>query len=208
MQTATQTTTLVGALWPRAAAPGVVRSALLAILGTALLTLAAKIQVPFYPVPMTLQTLGIAVIAAAFGARLAGATVLLYLAEGMAGLPVFANTPPAVAGLSYMLGPTGGYLIGFVAAAFLVGHLAETGWDRSLPLLFVAMLLGDVVILSCGTAWLAWVASLPSSPSGVGLARALQLGVYPFLLGALVKEALGAALVRGAWGLVRKLRAA
>lgn len=207
-ETATQTSsaTLIGTLWPRADARDALRFAALAVIGAVLLTISAKIKVPFYPVPMTLQTLGVAVIAASFGARLAGATVLLYLAAGMAGLPVFTSTPPAVASLSYMMGPTGGYLVGFVLAALLVGHLAERGWDRSLFTLFAAMLLGDAVILSLGTAWLAWGAALPSSASGMGFAKALEFGLYPFLLGALVKEALGAAVIRGAWTMVRKLR--
>src|SRR5688500_8264991 len=115
--------TLIGALWPHAQARNLLRFAVLAIAGVVLLTISAKIKVPFYPVPMTLQTLALAVIAASFGARLAGATVLLYLAAGMAGLPVFANTPPALAGLGYMMGPTGGYLLGFLLAALLVGRL-------------------------------------------------------------------------------------
>ena len=103
----TESSTLAAALWPQS----MLRSVVLAILGAALLTLSAKIKVPFYPVPMTLQTLALAVLAASFGARLAVATVLLYLAEGLAGLPVFTNTPPAAAGLAYMIGPTGGCLL-------------------------------------------------------------------------------------------------
>ena len=198
-ETATPPATLIGTLWPDADTRTLVRFAVLAVIGAVLLTIAAKIKVPFYPVPMTMQTLGVAIIAASFGARLGVASVILYLAAGMAGLPVFTNTPPAVAGLTYMMGPTGGYLLGFALAALLVGHLAERGWDRSLFTLFFAMLLGDAVILSLGTAWLAFGA-------GLGLAKALAVGLYPFLLAALLKEALGAALVRGAWTLVRKLR--
>jgi biotin transport system substrate-specific component len=197
IDTATEPTTLVTALGPQS----LLRSFVLAVLGAALLTLSAKIKVPFYPVPMTLQTLALAVLAAAFGARLAVASVLLYLAEGLAGLPVFTNTPPAAAGFAYMVGPTGGYLVGFIAAAFLIGHLAERGWDRSLPLLFGAMLLGDVLILGLGAGWLAFGAP------GLGLDKALQAGVAPFLLGAIVKEALGASVVVASWSLVRKLRA-
>ena len=197
IDTTTESSTLAAALWPQS----MLRSVVLAILGAALLTLSAKIKVPFYPVPMTLQTLALAVLAASFGARLAVATVLLYLAEGLAGLPVFTNTPPAAAGLAYMVGPTGGYLVGFVAAAFLIGRLAERGWDRSLPLLFGAMLLGDAMILGLGAGWLAFGAP------GLGLDKAVQAGVAPFLLGAIVKEALGASFVVATWGLVRKLRA-
>ncbi len=173
------------------------------VVGTLLLALAAKAKVPFYPVPMTLQTLAVAILAASLGARLAVATVLLYLFEGAVGLLVFTNTPPAAAGLGYFLGPTGGYLIGFVASAFIVGSLASQGWDRSLPRLFLAMMLGDLAIFAFGAGWLAYGATLASAPEGLGLAKALSVGVYPFLLGALVKEALGAATIVGIWSLAR-----
>lgn len=195
--------TLVNHVWPGRDL-GMVRSAILVVLGTCVLVLSAKAKVPFYPVPMTLQTLAIAVIAASSGARLATATVVLYLLEGLAGFPVFTNTPPAAAGLSYMLGPTGGYLLGFVFSAAIIGTLADNGWGRSLPRLFVAMLAGDIAIFICGVAWLAWFAVLPSAEAGIGLAKALTLGFYPFLLGALVKECLGAALIRGTWTLTRE----
>ena len=111
---ATTDYTLAGALWPQTAKGRFLRMAVLAIAGAALLTLAAKIRVPFYPVPMTLQTLVVPLIACAYGSRLGAATILLYIAEGMAGLPVFTNTPPQIASPAYLLGPTGGYLIGWV----------------------------------------------------------------------------------------------
>lgn len=174
------------------------------VVGTLLLALAAKAKVPFYPVPMTLQTLAVAILAASLGARLAVATVLLYLFEGAVGLPVFTNTPPAAAGLSYFLGPTGGYLVGFVASALIIGSLAGRGWDRSLPKLFLAMMIGDVALFACGAGWLAYGAVLPNAPEGLGLAKALSVGVYPFLLGALVKEALGAATIVGIWTLAQQ----
>ena len=129
--------TLVSAVWParadlegRGLASGL-RMVLLAIVGTALLTRLAKLNVPFYPVPMTMQTLVVLMLGAAYGWRLATATVVLYLVEGALGLPVFAGTPALGIGLPYMMGPTGGFLVGFVAGAALVGWLGERGLGRS-----------------------------------------------------------------------------
>lgn len=191
--------TLMEAIWPRGDAHKILRSAILVISGAVLITISAKIKVPFHPVPMTLQTLAIGTIAAALGSRLAVGTVLAYLAAGLAGLPVFTNTPPAVPGLLYMVGPTGGYLAGFVLAAVIVGGLADRGWSRSLPKIFLAMLLGDLAILSLGVAWLGFGAA------SMGLAKAMAVGFYPFILGGIVKEALGAAIIRGSWTPLRRL---
>jgi biotin transport system substrate-specific component len=115
--------TLADALWSPAAGSTTVRAIVLAVIGSILLTISAKIQVPFWPVPMTIQTFVVLVLGVAYGWRLAGATVLLYLAQGALGLPVFA----AGGGLAYMAGPTGGYLVGFLLAALVVGWLAERG---------------------------------------------------------------------------------
>ena len=120
-------------------ASALLSGATLAVLGTLVLAVSAKVQVPFYPVPMTLQTLAVLTLGALFGARLAAATLTLYLAEGLVGLPVFAG---AVAGPAYMVGPTGGYLLGFLLAAALVGGLAERGWMRNWLLAVAAMALG------------------------------------------------------------------
>ncbi|HEX9469345.1 MAG TPA: biotin transporter BioY [Bradyrhizobium sp.] len=158
---------------------------LLIALGTALLTLSAKVNLPLPYVPMTLQTLVVLVIGAAYGWRLGSVTVMAYLAEGALGLPVFAGP---VAGLAPLLGPTAGYLIGFVAAAFTTGWLSERGWDRSVPLLFVAMGLGHIIILGCGLAWLALGIKL-------GFAKAWLVGIAPFLAASVIKNALGAVLV-------------
>jgi biotin transport system substrate-specific component len=210
MRTQTATTASlsrrIGLLWPAGGALRIFLTVLLVVGGVALLTLSAKIKVPFYPVPMTLQTLAVAVIAAAFGARRAVGIVLAYLAAGAAGLPVFTNTPPSAAGLFYMMGPTGGYLLGFVASAALIGWLSERGWDRSFVTLFAAMVLGDAVLLGLGVSWLAWgSALLPGAPM-LGLGKALTVGLYPFVLAALLKEALGAAMIRGASALLSRAR--
>ena len=120
-------------LWPARGASRPLRALLLALLGSALLTISAKIEVPFYPVPMTMQTLVVLLLGMAFGARLGAATVLLYLAEGAVGLPVFAGTPERGIGIAYMLGPTGGYLVGFVLSAAITGWLTERRRDWPRP---------------------------------------------------------------------------
>jgi biotin transport system substrate-specific component len=188
---------LIGQVWP-ARAEGLsspLRTAILAIVGTALLTLSAKVQVPFWPVPMTMQTFVVLVLGATYGARLAGVTVALYLLEGALGLPVFAGTPPAVAGLAYMAGPTGGFLLGFLAAAVIVGFLAERGWDRSLLRLSAVMILGHAVIFAFGLAWLS--ALMP-------FAKAWAVGFVPFMAATALKTALAIAAMQAAWMVVKR----
>ncbi len=170
------------------------RSALAVIAGSALLAISAKVQVPFWPVPMTLQTLAILVIGMAYGSRLGTATVLLYLAEGFAGLPVFAG---AAAGPAYFTGPTAGYLIGFVASVWLVGWLAERGWDRSLPRCLAAMALGHGLVFVFGVGWLAVL---------LGAQKALAVGLYPFWAATLLKTLMGVAVMQAAWHLAVKRR--
>jgi len=178
---------LAAVLWPDRADgfSAVARTVILVALGTALLALSAKINLPLPFVPMTLQTLVVLMIGAAYGWRLGTATVMAYLAEGAIGLPVFAGP---VGGLAPLLGPTAGYLAGFVAAAFITGWLSERGWDRSLPRLFVAMGLGHIVILAAGFAWLAFGMKL-------GVEKAWLVGIAPFVAASVIKNALGAALV-------------
>ena len=178
---------LAAVVWPHpaAGASGVIRIVILIALGTALLTLSAKVNLPLPFVPMTLQTLVVLMIGAVYGWRLGCATVVAYLAEGAIGLPVFAGP---VGGLAPLVGPTAGYLYGFVAAAFITGWLSERGWDRSVPLLFVAMALGHIVILAAGFAWLAFGMNL-------GVEKAWLVGIAPFVAASLIKNALGAALV-------------
>jgi len=178
---------LAAVLWPDRAEgfSAVVRTVILVALGTALLALSAKINLPLPYVPMTLQTLVVLMIGAAYGWRLGTATVIAYLAEGAIGLPVFAGP---VGGLAPLLGPTAGYLAGFVAAAFITGWLSERGWDRSVPRLFVAMGLGHIVILAAGFAWLAFGMKL-------GVEKAWLVGIAPFVAASVIKNALGAALV-------------
>jgi len=190
---------LAALVWPRRAegALGVLRAVTLVALGTALLTLSAKINLPLPYVPMTLQTLVVLMIGAGYGWRLGAATIVAYLAEGAAGLPAFAGP---VGGLAPLLGPTAGYLVGFVAAAVITGWLSERGWDRSVPRLFVAMGIGHIVILALGFVWLAFGLKL-------GAEKAWLVGVAPFIAASLVKNALGAALLPALRRLVDRRRA-
>lgn len=192
--TATRTT-LIETLWPAADVRAILRGVFLAAIGSLLLTLSAKVNVPFYPVPLSMQTFAVLVIGAAYGWRLAAATVLLYLAQGAMGLPVFAGTPEKGIGLAYMLGPTGGYLVGFAVAAALIGWFTERGWDRSFLWLTAAMAIGHVVILAYGMAWLA---------SQIGFEKAWAFGVAPFYLATVLKTLLGAAFIKGAWSLATR----
>ncbi len=183
---------IVGVLWPSSGKPAAAlrRAAILAAAGVVLLTVSAKVnlQLPF--VPMTLQTLVVLMIGTAYGWRLGTATLVLYLLVGACGLPVFAGP---TGGLKPLFGATAGFLFGFVVAAFLTGWLAERGWDRSVGWLFVAMAFGHFIILSMGWAWLAFGV-------GLGIGKALIVGVTPFLAGALLKNAIGALLIPLAYG--------
>ena len=178
---------IVGRYLPAESQPRIAAQILLVVVGSLLLWASAKVKVPFYPVDMTMQTFMIMVIAATYGSRLALATVLLYLAEGALGLPVFTSTPERGIGLAYMAGTTGGYLLGFPIAAFAIGWFAERGYDRSLPKMFATMVAGDAIIFVLG---LAWLGSLMGWDKPI-----LAWGLYPFLLGDLTKIALAASLV-------------
>jgi biotin transport system substrate-specific component len=186
--------TLIASLWPAERA-GAVRGVILVLLAAGLLTVSAKLQVPFWPVPMTMQTMVVLMIGAAMGWRLGSAAVVVYLLEGAIGLPVFAGTPERGLGLAYMAGPTGGFLVGFLAATVVTGCLAEQGFGRTLPRLVVSMALGHVVIFAFGLAWLSL---------HVGASQAWILGAVPFVAGTLVKTVLAAALIQAGWLVARR----
>ena len=174
----------------------IVRAVFLILAGSALITVSSKFKINFVPVPMTLQTFVILVIGMAYGWRLGGLTVLLYLLEGAIGLPVFAGTPEKGVGLTYMAGTTGGYLFGFLLATLVVGLLASAGWDRSIPLAAAAMLIGNIIIYIPGLFWLGKVLGWENP--------ILQWGMTPFILGGLTKLILATLLLPTAWRLVRK----
>lgn len=168
----------------------------LALVGTLILTLAAKTRVPLGLVDLNLGTLAIMLIGAAYGWRLALATVLLYMAEGAAGLPVFQGTPERGIGLVYMMGSTGGYLVGYVFLAMIAGWAADRGLDRNPVKLGACLLAGSAIVLALGFAWLSFL---------IGAEKAWLAGVAPFIAGDLIKVGLAAALVPAAWSLLRGL---
>jgi biotin transport system substrate-specific component len=156
-----------------------------------LLALSAKVSVPFYPVPLTMQTFVVIGLGLALGRWRGLAAVLLYLAEGAAGLPVFAGTPEKGIGIAYIVGPTGGYLLGYVPAVLLAGFLAGRGWDRRPLSAMAAGLLAGAVIYIPGLLWLGAVIGFDKP--------VLQYGLYPFIVGDVVKAALAAILFPAAW---------
>jgi biotin transport system substrate-specific component len=156
------------------------RDAVLVVLGSLLLTLSAKVQVPFWPVPMTMQTFVVLMLGAHAGFRIAAPTVALYLIEGAVGLPVFSTG----AGLAFMAGPTGGYLLGFLASALVVSALFAKGFGRHLPVAFGVLVLGDVLIMGLGFAWLSTL---------IGPEKAFAVGVLPFIPAEVLKVALATA---------------
>ena len=166
----------------------------LVIAGSALIGLSAQIEVPWYPVPVTGQTLMVLLIGMAYGPTLGAATIVAYLLEGGMGLPVFAG---GAAGWPVVAGFTGGYLIGFVPAAFLVGVLALRGMGRTMFGTVMAMVLGNLVIYTCGVAWL---------QSFIGLEKAIAGGLMPFIYGDLLKILIAAVAMPAAWRVVQKFQ--
>jgi biotin transport system substrate-specific component len=183
-------TSLVANIWPQTQTSWITK-AMLVVLGTILLTISAKIRVPFYPVPMTMQVFVVLALGLVLGFRLALATVLLYLVEGAAYLPVFAGTPERGLGLPYMMGPTGGYLLGYIFAASAVGLLADRGWSRHWAKAIIACLIGLALIYVPGIVWLGTVIGWDKP--------VLELGFTPFILGDLLKVLIAALGVTGIW---------
>jgi biotin transport system substrate-specific component len=179
---------LGNALFPKARR---VRNVLLIVGGSLALTLSAKVQVPFWPVPITMQSMVALLLGLAFGWRLGALTILAYLAEGAMGLPVFAGV---VAGPAYLAGPTGGYLLGFLLGGVFAGWAAEQGWGRDLPRTVAVMLMGHVLLFAPGVFWLAVL---------FGWHKAIAFGIAPFLLATLLKSGLGAAITSALWRLAR-----
>ncbi len=167
----------------------------LILLGSLLVAAFAQLSVPlpFSPVPITGQTFAVLLVGMALGSRRGALALAAYLAEGAAGLPVFAL---GKSGLSVLLGTDGGYLVGFVIAAWLVGLLAERGFDRTLLATFGAMVLGNAVIYLCG---LVWLSKFPFVSGWVGETGLLTLGMTPFLIGDAIKAFLAALLLPAAW---------
>lgn len=177
----------VEAVWPRL---DLKREILLVLAGSWLMALLAQVAVPLWPVPITGQTFGVLLIGALLGSRRGALTVLAYLAQGALGLPVFSG---GMGGLARFAGPTGGYLLGFVAAAFVVGWLTEQGMNRTFATTAFSMLVGNAVIYAVG---------LPFLAAFVGWDVAFKLGILPFLLGDVLKVILAAVVLPQAWARV------
>jgi biotin transport system substrate-specific component len=170
---------------------------LLVLGGSVIIGLCTQVAVG-YPVPLTGQTFAVLMIGALLGSRRGALSVLAYIAQGLAGLPVFAY---GNSGLKALGGPTGGYLVGFVLAAYVVGTLAERRWDRHIGTMVVAMVLGDALLFLCGLAWLAcWMRLFGDSAGGEGI---LAVGLFPFVPGEIIKIALATAVLPAGWKLIR-----
>lgn len=189
------TTTLANAVldnWvtPSAAASALTKAALV-VFGSLLLAVSAQFEIPLYPVPVTGQTLVVLLIGMTYGPRLGGCTMAAYLFEGALGLPVFAG---GAGGMAILLGPTGGYLFGFLLAAVAMGFLAERGMGRSVASTVIAMVIGNIVVYIAGGAWLA---------NFIGFGKAFALGVLPFLYGDVLKIVIAAGLMPFAWNALK-----
>jgi biotin transport system substrate-specific component len=171
------------------------RDVILVLAGSLLVALSAQVQIPLTPVPITAQTFTVLLLAALYGSRRGVATMSTYLALGIVGTPVFAG---GGAGIAHLLGPTGGYLMGYIPAAFVVGWLSERGWDRRAWSTALCMIFGNVLIYCTGTAWLSRF---------IAEGSLLQAGVLPFLPGDALKIALATVLLPVAWkGIARSAR--
>jgi len=211
MMSATHDEALAEAIGPRAGTGLAVKQGALVVVGVLLLTLAAQIKVPVPPSPVAINlgTLAVLGIGAAYGPRLGLATILAYMAVGALGFDVFQSSTAELNGLAYMTGTTGGYLVGYVLAVAAMGALARRGWDRSVPRMALAMLVGNVVLYVPGLAWLGYLIAQglyqPEVYASVW-AQTLAWGLTPFLVGDALKLAVAALLLPGGWALIGRVR--
>tara|TARA_Y100001960_G_scaffold48228_1_gene48904 strand:+ start:409 stop:975 length:567 start_codon:yes stop_codon:yes gene_type:complete len=167
------------------------KSLFLIIMGTLLLAISSKIQVPFWPVPMTMQTFAVFIISMAYGWKLSFLTLILYLIEGAFGLPVFAKG----GGMMYLIGPTAGYLYGMTIAAALMGYFADLGYGKSIIKCVLPLLLGSLIIFIFGVGYLGSI---------IGYDKALEAGLYPFIPSELFKIALAILIIPSIWKYTKK----
>ncbi len=186
--------TLAQAMWAQSSQ---LRNVLLVLAGTFLIAVAAQVSIRLLPVPMTLQMLAILLVGFTLGARLGVATLVTYLAQGAMGLPVFAG---GGAGVAYMMGPTGGFLLGFILVAAIAGYAADRGATRNLLWAVPAALLASAVVYIPGLAW-------PALMTGTEWSALWSGWMAPFLLGDALKAVIAALIVTGAWAALRRARA-
>ncbi len=212
MATLTARPVLSEVLWDAPGAQIWIKRAVLVLAGIALLTLAAqiKVAVPPSPVAVNLGTFAVLTIGAAYGVRLGLATILGYMLIGALGFDVFQSSTAELNGVSYMMGSTGGYLAGYVLAVGAMGLLAQRGWDRSVLMMAVAMLIGNLILYIPGLAWLSiWIENtgkLDIATYGSLWDQTMTWGVTPFLIGDAMKLALAALLLPAVWKLVGNAR--
>jgi biotin transport system substrate-specific component len=185
---------MLDSLMTPSAATSAVTKAALVVFGSLLLAVSAQFKIPLYPVPVTGQTLVVLLIGMTYGPRLGGITLAAYLFEGALGLPVFAG---GAAGAAVLMGPTAGYLFGFLLAAIAMGHFAERGMGRTVVSTIAAMVIGNCVIYLCGALWLA---------NFIGFGQAIAAGVLPFLYGDALKLVVAAGLMPWAWRAVKSVK--
>ena len=174
------------------------KQGVLVLVGIAALAIFAKIKVPMYPVPITMGTFAVLTIGAAYGPRLGMATIIGYMLVGALGFDVFAGSSAEASGLTYMMGGTGGYLVGYILATLALGMAARAGWDRSVGKMALAMLIGNALIYIPGLIWLVQLYGWDQP--------ILAWGLTPFLIGDALKLTLAAVLVPGLWKLIGNAR--
>lgn len=175
-----------------------IKQVVLVVAGIIALAVFAKIKIPMWPVPITMGTFAVLTIGAAYGPRLGLATILGYMIIGALGFDVFASSSAEKFGLTYMMGGTGGYLVGYVLATLALGFAARAGWDRSVGMMALAMLIGNALIYIPGLLWLGQLYGWDQP--------ILEWGFTPFLVGDALKLALAALLVPGLWKLIGDAR--
>ena len=185
---------MLDSLMTPSVATSAVTKAALVVFGSLLLAVSAQFKIPLYPVPVTGQTLVVLLIGMTYGSRLGSVTIAAYLFEGALGLPVFAG---GAAGVAVLMGPTAGYLFGFLLAAIAIGYLAERGMGRTVVSTIAAMVIGNCVIYLCGALWLA---------NFIGFNQAIEAGVLPFLYGDALKLVVAAGLMPWAWRAVKSAK--
>ena len=177
--------------------------AALVLAGVAVVALLAQVEIPLWPVPITGQTLGVIIVGASLGAWRGAAALTTYMVLGLAGLPIFAGLTGSLVAIAK---PSFGFVIGFIFSAFVAGWFAERAWDRRPALAFVGFAAASVVPFLFGIPYLAFVLNV-----GLGLEltfwQILEAGLFPFIIGGLVKAAIAALIIPGAWALVRKVDA-
>ena len=206
------TTVLSDHIWQAEGTGKAIKRVALVIAGVAILAIAAKIKFPLppSPVPVTLGTFAVLSLGAAYGPRLGLVTILGYMIVGMLGFDVFAGSSPTKFGLTYMMGGTGGYLVGYVLATLALGLAATRGWDRSPIKMAAAMLIGNVLIYVPGVAWLYKLVEgglFDATKFATAWDQTLAWGLTPYLIGDAMKLALAAVLFPVLWKLVGSARA-